>query len=82
MSFRKKYPTITRTGGPFPSNRYGIILKNLSRLQRRFLANHPIIKDRVQDDQFTAIILELTTIRYNLSSLKIVYITTGQREAS
>jgi hypothetical protein len=60
MSFRKKYPTIARTGGPFPSNRYGIILKNLSRLQRRFLANHPIIKDRVQDDQFAAIILELT----------------------
>ena len=59
MAFRKKYPEIVRTGGPFPSNRFGIILKYLSRLQRRFLADHPILRERVQDDQFAQIILEL-----------------------
>jgi hypothetical protein len=60
MAFRKKYPSIVRTGGPFPSNRFGIILKYLSRLQRRFLAEHPILRERAKDDQFVQILLELT----------------------
>jgi hypothetical protein len=65
MSFRKKYPQIVRTNEPFPSNRFGIILKYLSRLQRRFLAEHPILRERAQDDQFIQILLELTNNSIN-----------------
>ena len=64
MAYNKKYPNIQRTGGPYPRNRYGIRYDSISKQQRRLLLEHPIIKDRAQDDQFLQIIFELCRHRH------------------
>jgi hypothetical protein len=64
MSYNKKYPNIQRTGGPYPRNRYGIRYDSISKQQRRLLLEHPIIKDRAQDDQFLQIVFELCRHRH------------------
>jgi len=64
MAYNKKYPNIRRTGGPYPRNRYGIRYDSISKQQRRLLLEHPIIKDRAQDDQFLQIVFELCRHRH------------------
>jgi len=64
MAYNKKYPNIVRTGGPYPRNRYGVRYDSISKQQRRLLLEHPIIKDRAQDDQFLQIIFELCRHRH------------------
>lgn len=64
MAYNKKYPNIQRTGGPYPRNRYGIRYDSISKQQRRLLLEHPIIKDRAQDDQFLQIVFELCRHRH------------------
>lgn len=64
MAYNKKYPNIVRTGGPYPKNRYGVRYDSISKQQRRLLLEHPIIKDRAQDDQFLHIIFELCRHRH------------------
>lgn len=50
---------IKRTAGPYPKNRYGIILKPLLKLYRRFLIEHRHIKKWAQDDQFVSCVLRM-----------------------
>lgn len=64
MAYNKKYPNIKRTGGPYPRNKYGVRYDSISKQQRRLLLEHPIIKDRAQDDQFLQIIFELCRHRH------------------
>ena len=64
MAYSKKYPKIKRTGGPFPRNRYGVRYDSITKQQRRLLLEHPIIKERAQDDQFLQITFELCRHRH------------------
>ena len=64
MAYNKKYPNIKRTGGPYPRNRYGVRYDSISKQQRRLLLEHPIIKERAQDDQFLHIIFEVCRHRH------------------
>ena len=73
MAYNKKYPNIERTGGPYPRNRYGIRYDSISKQQRRLLLEHPIIKDRAQDDQFLQIVFELCRYRHSDKSNKLYY---------
>ena len=73
MAYNKKYPDIKRTGGPYPRNRYGIRYDSISKQQRRLLLEHPIIKDRAQDDQFLGIIFELCRPRNATRDYKFYY---------
>jgi hypothetical protein len=62
---------IERTAGPYPKNRYGIILKHLQKLYRRFLIEHRHIKKWAQDDQFVSCVLRMQRpIIKNSSALK------------
>jgi hypothetical protein len=50
---------ITRTSGPNPRNRYGIILAPLTKLFRKFLVEHRHIKRWAEDDQFVSCVLRM-----------------------
>lgn len=50
---------ISRTAGPNPRNRYGIILAPLSKFLRKFLVEHRHIKRWSDDDQFTHCVLRM-----------------------
>jgi len=50
---------IKRTNGPYPKNRYGIILKPLMKLYRKFLVEHRHIKEWSDDDQFVQCVLRM-----------------------
>ena len=43
---------IERTNGPYPKNRYGVILRNLLKVHRKFLVEHRHIKRWAKSDQF------------------------------
>lgn len=58
MATKKKYPEIKRTGGPFPTNRFGVVFSTLSRSQKRLLIENPLLRDRCQSDQFVHILFE------------------------
>ena len=49
---------IRKTGGPWPANRYGIVLKNLPRFLRKFLINHRNLAKWSDDDQFMECVLK------------------------
>jgi len=73
MAYNNKYPQIKRTGGPSPRNRYGVCYEGLSRQQRRLLLENPLLKDRVQDDQFLQILFEVSMYRNQTSRNKYYY---------
>jgi hypothetical protein len=73
MAYNKKYPNIKRTGGPYPRNRYGVRYDSISKQQRRLLLEHPIIKERAQDDQFLQIVFELCRPRNATRDYKFYY---------
>lgn len=50
---------IKRTNGAYPRNRYGIILKPLMKLYRKFLVEHRHIKEWSGDDQFVHCVLRM-----------------------
>lgn len=50
---------ITRTGGPWPANRYGIVLKTLPRFLRKFLIDHRNLAKWQDDHQFMECILKM-----------------------
>ena len=50
---------IEKTGGPLPANRYGIVLKYLPRVLRKFLITHRNLAKWSDDDQFMACILKI-----------------------
>jgi hypothetical protein len=50
---------IKRTKGPYPKNRYGIILKNLAKAHRKFLVENRYIKRWAGDDQFIECIIKM-----------------------
>lgn len=50
---------ITRTAGPNPRNRYGIILAPLTKFFRQFLVEHRHIKRWSDDDQFVHCVLRM-----------------------
>ena len=50
---------IEKTGGPWPANRYGIVLKYLPRFLRKFLITHRNLAKWSDDDQFMACILKI-----------------------
>ncbi|MDA9262813.1 hypothetical protein N9P49_00010 [bacterium] len=50
---------IERTNGPYPRNRYGIILKPLMKLYRKLLVEHRHIREWSQDDQFIHCVLRM-----------------------
>ena len=51
--------SITRTAGPNPRNRYGIILAPLAKLYRKFLVDHRHIKRWSDDDRFVSCVLRM-----------------------
>jgi hypothetical protein len=65
---------IKRTSGTYPKNRYGIVLKPLMKLYRKFLVEHRHIKKFAQNDQFISCILRMQrpSIK-NSSSLKFYF---------
>lgn len=63
MAIKNKYPKILRTNGRFPANRYGVVFSTLSRAQKRFLIENPLLKERVQDEQFLQIVMEQDSYR-------------------
>lgn len=73
MAYSKKYPKIQRTGGSYPSNRFGVVLSNLSRQQKRLLIENPIMAERAQSDQFVHIIFEMCQHRYTTKKDRIYY---------
>ena len=50
---------IEKTGGPWPANRYGIILKHLPRFLRKFLITHRNLAKWQDDDQFMECVLRM-----------------------
>ena len=50
---------IEKTGGPWPANRYGIVLKYLPRFLRKFLITHRNLAKWSDDDQFMACVLKI-----------------------
>tara|TARA_B110000259_G_scaffold29989_1_gene32429 strand:+ start:28848 stop:29336 length:489 start_codon:yes stop_codon:yes gene_type:complete len=50
---------IEKTGGPWPANRYGIILKYLPRFLRKFLIIHRNLAKHSDDDQFMECVLKM-----------------------
>ena len=50
---------IEKTGGPWPANRYGIILKHLPRFLRKFLITHRNLAKWSDDDQFMECVLKI-----------------------
>ena len=50
---------IEKTGGPWPANRYGIILKHLPRFLRKFLITHRNLAKWSDDDQFMECVLKM-----------------------
>jgi len=50
---------IENTGGPWPANRYGIILKHLPRFLRKFLITHRNLAKWSDDDQFMECVLKM-----------------------
>jgi len=65
---------IKRTNGPYPKNRYGIILSNLSKVHRKFLVENRYIKRWANDDQFVkcAIKMQKPSVR-DASSARLYY---------
>jgi len=61
---------IERTNGPYPKNRYGIILRNLLKTHRKFLVENRYIKRWAQSDQFIkcAIKMQRPPLRDSASS--------------
>jgi hypothetical protein len=64
---------IKRTSGPYPKNRYGIILKPLMKLYRKFLVEHRHIKEWSQDDQFVHCVLRMQRPAVKNSSMLKTY---------
>ena len=50
---------IERTGGPWPANRYGIVLKHLPRFLRKFLITHRNLAKWQEDERFMDCILRM-----------------------
>ncbi len=50
---------IEKTGGPWPANRYGIVLKYLPRFLRKFLINQRNLAKWSDDDQFMECVLKI-----------------------
>ncbi len=50
---------IEKTGGPWPANRYGIVLKYLPRFLRKFLITHRNLAKWSDDDQFMECVLKI-----------------------
>jgi len=50
---------IEKTGGPWPANRYGIILKYLPRFLRKFLITHRNLAKWSDNDQFMECVLRI-----------------------
>ena len=50
---------IEKTGGPWPANRYGIILKHLPRFLRKFLITHRNLAKWQDDDQFMECVVRM-----------------------
>lgn len=65
---------ILRTNGPYPKNRYGIVLRPLMKLYRKFLVEHRHIKKWSQSDQFVSCVLRMQRpIVKNSSALKLYF---------
>ena len=71
--YNNKYPNILRTGGRYPSNRFGICFKTLSKQQRRLLMDHPLLKERVESDQFVHILFEVCRFKNTQHRSKYFY---------
>ena len=63
---------IKKTGGPWPANRYGIVLKYLPRFLRKFLINHRNLAKWSSDDRFMECILK-TQRPKSITSTKIYW---------
>jgi len=50
---------IEKTGGPWPANRYGIVLKYLPRFLRKFLITHRNLAKWSDDDRFMECVLKI-----------------------
>jgi len=59
---------IEKTGGPWPANRYGIILKHLPRFLRKFLITHRNLAKWSDDDQFMECVLRMQRPRSTTST--------------
>ena len=59
---------IEKTGGPWPANRYGIILKHLPRFLRKFLITHRNLAKWSSDDRFMECVLKMQKPKSTTSS--------------
>jgi len=59
---------IEKTGGPWPANRYGIILKYLPRFLRKFLITQRNLAKWSDDDQFMECVLRMQRPRSSTSN--------------
>ncbi len=72
---------IEKTGGPWPANRYGIILKHLPRFLRKFLITHRNLAKWSDDDQFMECVLKMQRPN-SITSTKIYWDIANDRALS
>lgn len=64
---------IERTGGPYPANRYGIILRNLKRRDRQFLVEHRHMRKWAGSDQFVGCVLRMKENGRQIAARKLYW---------
>ena len=69
---------IEKTGGPWPANRYGIILKHLPRFLRKFLITHRNLAKWSDDDQFMECVLKIQRPNSTTSTIDSIATATGR----
>lgn len=70
---KKRMPVIERVTTPNPANRYGIVLKNLNKAQKRLLVFHRTIADKAQDDQCIQILFDIYGTHNDSDKIRVYY---------
>jgi len=70
---KSRIPEIIRVKTPQPANRYGIVLKNLDKAQRRLLVFNRVLSSKADDDQYMQILFDIYGAHKNSEKLKFYY---------
>lgn len=70
---KAKIPSIIRVTTPQPANRFGIVLKDLDKAQKRLLVFNRVLSGKADDDQYMQILFDLYGSHKNSEKLKFYY---------
>ena len=70
---KSRIPNIIRVNTPQPANRYGIVLKNLDKAQRRLLVFNRVLAGKADNDQYMQILFDIYGSHKNSEKLKFYY---------